>query len=193
MGPTTTQQRPNDQLTMGPCIEKENCLELQMTVMSLRVIQSMIMNLCTKLKICVWAVAIFVISGLVQYMFIKTYNIYNPHWVDWTHQKAVVTIDLQAEQVPAVTSDGSVELAGVRKTRKLNFPSLEENAYHLYVGNFVSRDKLGITICTFVYTCPTPPTPPSPSGGPVRTRVNLKEWAIFHDSRYSRQGNIFRS
>lgn len=151
----TPKSPTSNELAMGPCIEKENCLELQLTVMSLRVIQSMIMNLCTKLKICVWAVAIFVISGLVQYMFIKTYNIYNPHWVDWTHQKAVVTIDVQAEQVSSapdrLAADGgrsSVSSEVVGKSRKLKFPSLEENSYHLYVGNFVSRDKLGITICT---------------------------------------------
>ena len=132
----------------------------------------MMINMCTKLKICAWALSIFAISGIVQYMFIKTYNIYNPHWVDWTHQKAVVTIDLQTEQVvgphdvdgggkikapPSMAPSTAASKVGGRedgggenqkKFLKLKFPSLEENNYHLYVGNFVSRDQVGITICT---------------------------------------------
>ena len=109
-------------------MEKDNCLELQLTIMSLRVLQTMIMNLFTKLKIFVWAISIFLISGLVQYLFIKTYNIYNPHWIDWAQEEHAV----------------------VEETfTKLTFPSLEENKYGLYVGNFIVRDKLGIVVCMY--------------------------------------------
>lgn len=108
-------------------MEKENCLDLQLTIMTLRMIQAIVMNILTKAKIFGWAFSIFLISGILQYLFIRTYNMYNPHWVDWAHEQKTVAMD-------AFT--------------KLTFPSLDENGYTLYVGNFIARDRLGIVVCT---------------------------------------------
>ena len=111
---------------------KNNCLELQLAVMTLRMIHTMIINIFVKLRVFVWAISIFLISGLVQYIFITTYNLYNPHWVDWAQE----------------SKSGMQVEAFVLPNAKLTYPSIDEDKDVLYVGTFIERDKRGIVVST---------------------------------------------